>query len=972
MRNLKKLLAVVVAVALVLTSMTAAFAATNPQAEVIAALKLMQGNNGDMMLEDDLARDQAVKIIITLTGKAAEVDALTAADVDAALAGFADAAEAKASWSAKWYAYAIKNGIIQGYTNADGEKVTDFAGKLYGKQFATMLMKAFGFKDVNYATSVTELSELDGSKVVDEKADDSLTRADAIAYLFGSLTAKNADGKTVVETYVGKDADLLKVAQDAKLIEVAAPAAVAVDSVKSLNAKQIEVKFNVDMNADSVKDINFYEVTSNGTSKTLTSGAVTISDAKTVVITLNNTVSDKMTNSAKAKVKIKKDIKAVSGLKLAADVEKEFDVADGIIPAMTKVEATGEKTIKVTFSEPIYDGTTNNSVNLNNSNFAVKSGTYTYYVQSAVLSGNTVTLTLGTNLIEGPITVTANASGVDVGGALQDYAGYKVFKSEATFTYAKDTSVSVVTVKEIKQNTVKLGFSKPVKATNLVVYHSVKGGSAYVSNTATFGLSDEYTFTFANEIPAGTVKLFIVNSTVSGEEMVDGYGVKVPDQTLTAERVVDVTGPVVSSSEVKTNVAFEIVFDEDLNATEATKTSNYTFKSVSDNKDVYFTATYASKKVTLTPSSALADQTQYQVVVKNVKDVAGNNMAKEATLTFTTGDNTAPTVSTDTYAVNADGKIYLVFSEPMNEAAMLDKANYSVATNGAISSYRLLGDNDTVTKISNKSVLIDLNEAVSGPNLKIASSVTDLAGKKLGGSIDVVTVSNIAQETVLVSSAQQTATNKIKVTFNKELTSFDNTELAVNVTVAGVATTTAVKVQGIESQSVVDGKTVVVFIVDQTLNTNATYGTAESNITIVTDAITANTKSVSGTVLQAGQAVVVADKLAPTVAKADFGDVKDVYNVVSSFTAGNVAKNTTGTITITFSENIKVDTISTLTFKVDGYSVTAATATTSKTVVLTVKATADPATGKPSVTQVYDITDTNGNSFAAGTVWQSR
>lgn len=984
MRNLRKLTAVVVAIALVLTSMATAFAASTTyefeaQATVLKDLGIWTGNaSGDLMLGKELTRAEgAVLVLKTVLGKTeADMEAADVTSIDT----FADAAKVP-SWAEGWIALAVEAGVVKGSDNK-----LNAAAPLLGKDLASMFMNALGFSAENdYAKAVELLAAKATITSISAKipAGDALLRDAASAIVTDALTAKAKDAKeTVIVKYVGSDASLKAIAEKAGLIAVA-PAEVTVESIKALNAKEIEVKFNSDMDKDSAKDINFYEVKDKGTTVvTLTSGAIDLVDSKTAVITLNNTFDSRLTNSTTAKVKVKKDIKAASGKKLAADVEKEVAVQDGAIPTVTKVEATGEKTIKVTFSEPVYGGS--NTDVLAGNNFAVKSGTYTYYVQNAKLSGKTITLSLGTSLIEGPVVVTVNANGAEntITNNIQDYVGYRVFKGDSTFTYAKDTSVSVVTVKEAKQNSIKLGFSKPIKANNLRLFHSVKDVAAYQSTPVSIAVGtyvDEITFGFSNKIPAGTVKLFLVNDTTTGNEMVDGYGIKVPDQVLTTEIVVDVTGPTVSSTELKTNTGFELVFDEELDSTEAYKVSNYTFKTVTDNKDVPFSIEYtaSTKKVFLRAS--LTDATQYQVVVKNATDLAGNKMAAEAPFTFTTGDNTNPSVKdADCYAVNADGKIFIVFSEPMNEAQMLDKSNYVVATNGA--AYISLGDDDKVIKISEKSVLIDLKDGVTvlNPNVKISSALTDLAGKKLttsSGLLDNTVVTAIAQETVTVASAELVGVRKIKIKFNKELGVFDNTELGVQVTpsATGVATTSAVVIQAIESQAVVDGKTEIVAVVDTDLNTDATYSATPSAIEIVTKAVTANTKSTSGTVLAPNKTVAVTDKLAPNVVKYDAStDVKDVYKVISSFAAGNVNKTSTGSITIYFSEKMKQLTLSTLTFTVDGYNVTSATAHTDGRVVLNITATADPATGKPTVTQALPLADDNDNVFAAGGVWQSR
>lgn len=997
MRNLKKISAVVVAGAIMLTTFVPAFAAYTPvnnaKALVLNKLDLYAGtdpNEFKPSLETKLTREQGSVLIAKLFNLDTAASALTDTEVNAILKNFADGNKVK-DYARKRFAYLVKNDIMSGSLDtATGKLYINAGNDLLGGQFATLILKQLGYTVDNWKLSIDQLADVEGAKDIDAYASyetGSILRDQAVGLIYGALTADYAAAglETIIDRIVAANPAIAAEAEKAGLI---APKALAVESVKALNAKQIEVKFNSAMDKDSAEDESFYEIKDKGTSAiALGADSAKLVDANTVIITLDGAAADKLTNATDAKVTVKKDIKTVSGLKLAADyVNSAVIVADGVIPSVSKVEAIGETTLKLTFTEPVYNGA---NLAIANSNITVKSGNYTYYVQNAVADAakKTITVTVGTKLIEGPITVTVNAAGVEVAGAIQDYAGYKVFKGESTFTYTKDTTVPAVTVKEARQESVTLAFSKPVKAANLKLFHSIKDVAAYqATNVTTSGYVDEITFNFANKIPSGDVKLFLVNSTVSGEELVDGFGIKVPDQTINTNIVVDVTGPVVSSTKLNTNASYELVFDEAIDATEAIKASNYTFKSVADGKDVTFTIGYNAavdaKKVTLTVPGNLSDNTQYQVVVKSMKDLAGNSMASEATYTFTVGDHTNPTVS-DSYAVNADGKIYVIFSEPMNQTQIADKTNYAVkATTGAV--FAALGENDTLTVLSNKSVVIDLNTTVDHPSLKLAG-MTDLAGKKLGTDIDFVytaaVITNINQEQVQVADAYLIAKNKVKLVFNKELSSFDNTEFAIIDHSTGADFTPAsIRIQSVESMTKnTDGNTEVILVLDTEVNTDATFTT--SDIDVKTVANPANTKSVSGTTLAGAIAETVVDKLAPEVVKYNHdsdSNTADVAKIIASnfSTApvnGKVAKDVTAKISIYFTEDMKLASMSTLTFSVEGYTVTGVALNANNSIVeLTVKANADNTPSTTSVTQAYNITDANSNVFASGSVWTVR
>lgn len=1009
MRNLRKLTAALLAVALVLTSMTAVFAAdeaTLANADKAVTLKdlgLYSGqdaNDPKVGLEDALTTQDSLIFLAKLFGYFETASALADDEVAEDLAKFDDAASIS-EYAKKVVAYSAANGILSG--SQDGDKF--FVGAkdtVTAARFATFMLKQMGYTVADYKASIAQLAETKGSKV-DATITGDLTRDAAVGVMYAALTAEKASGKTVIVDIVGDNADLKAKAEKLGLIVAPVTEDLAVVSVKAINNKQLEVVFNQEMDEDSVKDMEAYKIKDKGEyDKTLTENSCKLSDdKKTVTITLDNAVNDFLTNASKAKVTIKKDIKAANEKTLGADKEFEVEVQDGLLPTVKEVKATGEKNIRITFSEPVYEGSANST--LSNGNFAVKSGTYTYYVQNADLNLDVVNLEVGTKLIEGPVTVTVNDAGLDQNNAIQDYAGYKVFKGEHKFDYVKDTSVSVVTVKEAKPYSVKLGFSKPVKAADLRLFHSAKNAANYQSTVVTTDSKyvDEIEFKFdtKNPVPAGNVNLYLVNSETDSNKLVDGYGIKVPDQTLTVNVVVDVTGPTVSSRTADKNLSVKITFNEELNEKIANDRVNYTFKSVKDGKAVYFNVIYPfdknKKVVKLEVPALLDDNTEYEVVVKKaIEDTAGNKMENDYVTTFTTGDNTAPTIKKDDcYVVKADGKIYLKFSEPMNEAQMLDKANYMVKAKESDAKYRALDDDDKISKISDKMVLIDLDEEVDEPSVKVAP-IMDLANKRLDDSVDAVPVLKIGEETVGFKSAELVEANKIKLVFNKNLETFSNPDISLaGSSIIKTTTSSSVSIASVESRTVNDdGNTEVVLVLDKEINTDATFTNADTKVTAKVYIVTGdktNSKSVSGTKLGINLSEGVADKTAPKVADYEFevGKDKEPRVVISNFETvtsegiieayipkyEKVEKDITAKVSIYFSEDMDIDSISKLSFKVDGYTVTAVAYNAADYVVtLSVKANEDNTPVKTSVTQVYNVADKEGNVLASGTVWSVR
>ena len=921
MRNLKKLLAVVVAVALVLTSMTAAFAATNPQADAIAALKLMQGNNGDMMLEQDLARDQAVKIIITLTGKAAEVEALTAADVDAAFEGFADATEAKASWSAKWYAYAIKNGIIQGYTNADGEKITDFAGKLYGKQFATMLLKAFGYKNADYATSVTKLSELEGSKVVDEKGDDSLTRADAIAYLFGALTAKDANGKTVVETYVGSDAALLKAAQDAGLIAPAA--ALDVASIKADNLRELVVTFNKAPNADEAKKVANYTI--NGSSPE----AATLS-ADGLTVTLRTSNANKMGNYATdVKLKIKKEVG------LSADKEiTGIAVKDITPPSAVSVQATGPKTIKVTLSEPLDESLLTS--NAFDSSIKVDGGLVGIDTSSTTVSGVSLTIYLYSTLAEGDHKVEF-VSGTNQKFA--DNAGYGFQASTIAFKYVKDTSPLSFTLVKSSETSVTIKFNKALKVgsfagnTSAYVTHTYNTSNNLVSGSAIATTDNqEFTITFDMPLPPGTTTVYIKykDGAADSAKIQDDYGNILAPTSFTVNTAADLTKPTATVEFVDAQ-KIKVTYSEDVKTGGGANAADYIYNyELKADKDVIAINSVTrddanqSKVFFINTAANALKGGSYTLTIKKVQDKAvANNEIDTVTITFTGTDKVAPYVVdkddadqwTDVKQIG-DNKVKIEFSEAMDASSIANKVNYKYATSGSVN-YLNLGDNDSIEVVdSNKAVIITFEKKLSEMGATTGNKWTDMeilvgvvkdaAGNPTANFTTYCYV--LSKADIAIKEYQLTGKNAVTIVIEDVISGTNRSDFRY--TTSGGISGTWLAPNSVEI-SVADGKTYIKLI---TNDITTTTGGGVAIKTVDKDGVngtSANTKNAYGAYLNIAPVDSAVDKCAPALVSKTMTDQK----------AGKDNSRTLNTVTLTYSEALYAASIQDSDYTIDGYTV---------------------------------------------------
>ncbi len=256
MRNLRKLTAVLLAVALVLTSMTAAFAATEStttvvngdKAAVLKELKLYAGtdvNDPAKGLEAALKVQDSLIWLATEFGYKAEAEKLTDEDAAKILEKFEDAKDVS-DYAKKVVAYSVQEGIIAGSKTNDGKFYIRPTASVTAARFATFMLQGMGYKLTgSYTEAVAQLKEVEGSKIDDVAGD--LTRDAAVGFMYGILTAKTASGKTVAENLLAADSSLQATLSKYSLLPV--NGSIAVDSVKAVANNKVAVTLKEEANA---------------------------------------------------------------------------------------------------------------------------------------------------------------------------------------------------------------------------------------------------------------------------------------------------------------------------------------------------------------------------------------------------------------------------------------------------------------------------------------------------------------------------------------------------------------------------------------------------------------------------------------------------------------------------------------------------------------------------------------------------
>ena len=1021
MRNLRKLTAAVLTVALIFTPMTTVFAAdsattatttaTVANADKAASLKDLglyagqDANDPKVGLENALTTQDALIFLAKLFGYNDAANALAGDQVAEALAKFDDAAIIS-DYAKNVVAYSAENGILSGSTQ-NGQFFVGAQDTVTAARFATFMLRQMGYTVADYRVSVAQLAETKGSKV-DGTLTGDLTRDDAVGVMYGALTAEKASGKTVIADIIGDDPDLKEKAEKAGLISPSDSISDSnsnsddkgsfyIEAVNVLNLKQLEIKFSTKMDKASAEDKRNYRIKDQGDhEKTLTETSCKLGDdKKTVTITLDNAVQDHLTNISDVTVIVSKNIMSAKSSKLGENKEFKILVQDDQVPTVKEVRATGEKKIRIIFSEPVWESN-NNTTQIDTSNFVVSIGENKYLINKAILDLNVINLELDTELldtelIEKPVTVIVNNESNNL---IMDYAQHLVSKDKHQCDYVKDTSVSVVTVKDARKDKVVLAFSKPVKGSNMALYHSSKGAAAYKAMATTAGHVNEITFTFAQALPSGNIHLYLVNSENDDEKLVDSYGIKVPDQTLTCTVVIDTIPPNVKQYDVDGTKSLKIQFNEALNKAVASDAANYVVKKIANGTEIEFKVVLdnSSNSVELQFLNKLEDNTEYKLIIKKLTDTSGNTTTNTEYV-FKTLDYAPPRVmDEDCFVLAEKGAIVIIYSEAMNESQMCDKANYMVSLDGGYK-YETLVDDDELTRIDDHTIKIILkalkgnqNASTITPYVKIAPIMDLIKGKRLYDSVDAHTVEKIGPQNVCITKAQLTTTNAIKLVFNTKMDTFKvNDIVLINADTEEPINNPNSNSKIIEScaWSIIndDGKTEVLLILNEALATDATYEGARIAISTID---TPASISTYGTQLKGQFSIPLDDKVAPKIVKWDHDNdlsTNDIAKVIGTLTIDpnevtsydTVPAGTCGTITIFFSENITNSELTYDTFKVDGFIINDIT-TQGNTIILDIEAASDDTSVRTTVAQTQDsediISDAAGNVFTSYSTWE--
>lgn len=817
-------------------------------------------------------------------------------------------------------------------------------------------------------------------------------------------TIKNAAGETVtaIDTKVAGTYTVTYTAVDAagneaeaKTVTVTVKAVgLAVESVSAINAKQVTLTFNTELDEKTVTKAAFTVTQTNDatgkdrltntanstngvTGADVNTGSVQLSaDKKSVTITVDNNAT--FTNPTTVTVKVANTVKDVNG-NAVAETTKTAELKDATVPTISSIESVGKDTIRVIFTEPV---TTTNDLTtgtggkkdtglnagllatsafvIDNFSYAVTSVDRDAKNPNALLVKTSATIPAGEHKVKiNPATATQT---------IKDYAGYAVVPTEVAFTQVTDATAPTFTAVTKSEDTVRLTFNRPVTfpatGTNVELragYDALNAPKQTVTsaNAVAGSNNTQYDVKFSAPLNPGVVNLYLSYASTVGltdaNTVVDSYGNRLPSGTTTTVNVVaDTVAPSITAVKNTDTTTVEVSFSEAV--AKADVASN--FKLVDSKGKEYAISTSTVKPDTndltyILKVASLENGGSFTLTAND--QITDNSVAKNkltnATFNFAVADLKAPTIAAGAVTINDNkDKIYVEFSEPVIQTGVnsaTDITNYRFHNAGTFSA---LPTGTTITANGNV-VTINLPATINTttyPQLAIGQ-VADLAGNKTVALQTIETINVSTGWAVTTQAKDVKVLNRETVEFkvNRQLTAIDATKISL---IGGAGTAaSATFVNNTDGTATITAK----FAKD-------TITTDLSNVTDL--ALAAGAFTDTNTLKSAAPANIVKDA---TGTATDWDKVATEFVALASKPVTIKDGNDNGfldTVTLTFTETLYTQSVQDADFTVEGYTIKSVNTSTPNTVIITLnERTTSDLTATPTVTVVGQIEDVKRN-----------
>ncbi len=688
MKNLKKLLAVLVVISMVSTLMVSAFGATftyETQAKNLYDLGLYKGTDPESYvpnLEGRLDRQTGVVMLLRLFGQEEDSLALTEEQANAKLTGFSDVASIEV-WAKKQVAYAVDKGYVKGYPDGTFQPAND----LNGKAFSSLILQQLGYDgDFDYSTAAFYLNQVGGltdAEAATFNSDAGIIRDAMVGIAYGAMRANyKASEQTVAEKLVELGKIDEKLAIEVNLIDRKVKEVAVLEDVRVIIGgtpvlpTTVQITYEDDTTGQG--NIEWPSVDTSASGEKAIEGKITGTNAVAkvkVIVEEDKLKAVKISNTNLKEVFVDFN-KAVD--EDSAKDKGNYEIADRGWEDGDKIELEDNgRTVKIIFSPALSNGTdleitvsgvedasgnemkddsvlkaTIKDVTFPTAESISLTGPDTFKVKfsepmDASVSGAEVEFDDGVYNVDfdedsdsDEIIFTLGVSELEEGDykvvikGFKDFAGYLAFDKEFTLKYAKDNSELKGEVTEADQTEVKIKFSKGVVDEDDVAltkeffyqtYSSQNPDEVEVNADKT-----EYTLTFTSyPLYEGNVKI-VVNNKVDDVKVKDVWGNELTSQmALTAKVVADNTKPTVKKVESgdEENIV-KVHFSENVKQDDAEDEDNYLFKDSKGNEvsisSIDYTADKDKKEYYVTVKFSEDLSGTYTVEIKNIKDESLN------------------------------------------------------------------------------------------------------------------------------------------------------------------------------------------------------------------------------------------------------------------------------------------------------------------------------------------------------------
>lgn len=231
----------------------------------------------------------------------------------------------------------------------------------------------------------------------------------------------------------------------------------------------------------------------------------------------------------------------------------------------------------------------------------------------------------------------------------------------------------------------------------------------------------------------------------------------------------DTTKPHIQSFVSLPNGVIAVTFSESVDSRSATTSANYQINGLSI-RNLQLSAD--NRTVTFTTSGQTHGKT-YQLIVRNVRDLAGNVMDTRSDLYFVgNNDHTKPKVTF--FKINADASLSVRFSEKLNPQSAAATGNYSIDKGLAVRQAVLDADGVTVTLRTSAQADATLYTLTVANVRDAAGNVMDPSTHWFGGIANPETP-------VELQNLKAIDQNTVEVSFNRAITDADVKNLKLTI-----------------------------------------------------------------------------------------------------------------------------------------------------------------------------------------------